>query len=222
MIETQGGKSGYLATMAGLSIGALAVYIPEEGINIHQLSRDIEFLRENFKQDKGASRAGKIILRNEAASDVYTTQVVADMIKAEARGRFESRAAVPGHYQQGGKPSPMDRIRAQRMAMRCMQFLEDTFVGKSKDEIHHSEISAVVIGIRGSEVVFSPMGGEGGLELAETDWKSRRPLNEFWRPLKATVDILSGRPKDSDCCEECGRLLNTSGAPLVPTVSKTG
>lgn len=212
VIETQGGKSGYLATMAGLSIGALAVYIPEEGINIHMLSRDIEFLRENFKYDKGASRAGKIILRNETASDVYTTQVVADMIKEEARGRFESRAAVPGHYQQGGKPSPMDRIRAQRMAIKCMQFLEETFAGKSKDEVAANKLSAAVIGVQGSEVVFSAMGGEDGLEAMETDWKLRRPLNEFWRPLKATVDILSGRPKDSDCCEECGKLL--SGTPL--------
>lgn len=214
MIETQGGKSGYLATMAGLSIGALAVYIPEEGIDIHMLARDIEFLRENFKNDKGASRAGKIILRNETASTVYTTQVVADMIKEEARGRFESRAAVPGHYQQGGKPSPMDRIRAQRLAIKCMQFLEETFAGKPRDEVAADELSAAVIGVQGSEIVFSPMGGENGLEAKETDWKLRRPLDEFWRPLKGTVDILSGRPKDTDCCSECGKLL--SGTPLKP------
>lgn len=213
VVETQGGKSGYLATMAGLSIGALAVYIPEEGINVHMIARDIEFLRENFNQDKGASRAGKIILRNELASDVYTTQFVADMIKAEARGRFESRAAVPGHYQQGGKPSPMDRIRALRMAIKCMQWLEEEFAGKSQDEIMAHPQNAVVIGVQGSEIKFNPMGGEKGLEATQTDWKLRRPLNEFWRPLKATVDILSGRPKDSDCCSECGKLL--SGTPMT-------
>src|SRR6185437_276285 len=39
VVETQGGKSGYVATTAGLSIGATAVYIPEEGINIKMLSR---------------------------------------------------------------------------------------------------------------------------------------------------------------------------------------
>jgi len=211
VVETQGGKSGYLATMAGLSIGALAVYIPEEGINIHMLARDIEFLRENFKHDKGASRAGKIILRNEVASDTYTTQIVADMIKEEARGRFESRSAVPGHYQQGGKPSPMDRIRALRMAIKCMQFLEDTFAGKSQDEVNNNPLNAVVIGVQGSEVVFNPLGGEDGLEATQTDWKMRRPKNEFWRPLKGTVDVLSGRPSNTDCCDECGKLLVSSG-----------
>ncbi|KAJ9606089.1 6-phosphofructokinase, alpha subunit [Cladophialophora chaetospira] len=212
VIETQGGRSGYLATMAGLSIGALAVYIPEEGINVHMIARDIEFMRESFKNDQGASRAGKIILRNEKASATYTTQVIADMIKEEARGRFESRAAVPGHYQQGGKPSPMDRIRALRMAIKCMQHIEDRFTGKDKESIAADELSAAVIGIQGSEVVFTAMGGETGLEATGTDWTDRRPKDEFWMAMKETVDILSGRPKVTDCCEECGKFL--SGDPI--------
>ncbi|KAK5064368.1 hypothetical protein LTR84_000201 [Exophiala bonariae] len=218
VIETQGGRSGYLATMAGLSVGALAVYIPEEGINIHMLARDIEFLRENFANDQGASRAGKIILRNERASTTYTTQVIADMIKEEARGRFESRSAVPGHYQQGGKPSPMDRIRALRQAIKCMQHIEDRFIGKSPNEIDSDPLSAAVIGIQGSEVVFTALGGPTGLEETGTDWADRRPKDEFWMSMKNTVDILSGRPKTSDCCDDCGKLL--SGEPLQKRLSK--
>ncbi|RMZ82899.1 hypothetical protein DV737_g1935, partial [Chaetothyriales sp. CBS 132003] len=193
VIETQGGRSGYLATMAGLAIGAFAVYIPEEPIGIHMIARDIDLLREGFKNDRGASRAGKIILRNERASETYTTQFIADMIKEEAHGRFESRAAVPGHYQQGGKPSPMDRIRSLRMAIKCMQFIENEFTGKTPDEIMASPLSAAVIGVQGSEVVLSPMGGETGLEATGTDWKDRRPTDEFWLSQKVIVDILSGR-----------------------------
>ncbi|KAL2812724.1 phosphofructokinase-domain-containing protein [Aspergillus granulosus] len=192
VIETQGGKSGYIATTAGLAVGAVAVYIPEEGIDIKMLARDIDFLRDNFARDKGANRAGKIIMRNECASSTYTTQVVADMIKEEAKGRFESRAAVPGHFQQGGKPSPMDRIRALRMAIKCLMHLE-TYAGKSKDEIAADEMSATVIGIKGSQVLFSVMGGESGLEANETDWARRRPKAEFWLQLQDTVNILSGR-----------------------------
>lgn len=59
------------------------------------LDRDIDHLRETFAKDRGQSRAGKIILRNERASDVYTTQVIADIIKNEAKGRFEARAGIP-------------------------------------------------------------------------------------------------------------------------------
>ncbi|KAF7511492.1 hypothetical protein GJ744_004080 [Endocarpon pusillum] len=206
VIETQGGRSGYVATMAGLSIGALAVYIPEERVDIHTIARDIGFLRHNFANDKGASRAGKIILRNEKASATYTTQVIADMIAEEAQGRFEAKAAVPGHYQQGGKPSPMDRIRALRMSIKCMQYIEG-FTGKSPEELMQDDMSAAVIGVQGSEVVFSAMGGERGLESVATDWKDRRPKAEFWLGMKDTVDILSGRPKAGTPCRECGRPL---------------
>ncbi|KAJ5771572.1 ATP-dependent 6-phosphofructokinase [Penicillium odoratum] len=192
VIETQGGKSGYIATTAGLAVGAVAVYIPEEGIDIKMLSRDIDFLRDNFIRDKGANRAGKIILRNECASSTYTTQFVADMFKEEAKGRFESRSAVPGHFQQGGKPSPMDRVRALRMSIKCMQHIE-SYAGKSRDEIAADPLSAAVIGVKGSQVLFSPMGGAEGLEETETDWARRRPKTEFWLELQEVVNVLSGR-----------------------------
>ena len=192
VIETQGGKSGYIATTAGLAVGAVAVYIPEQGVDIKMLSRDIDFLRDNFIRDKGANRAGKIILRNECASSTYTTQFIADMIKEEAKGRFESRAAVPGHFQQGGKPSPMDRVRALRMAIRCMEHIEG-YAGKSRDTIAADPLSSAVIGVKGSQVLFSPMGGDTGLEETETDWARRRPKSEFWLELQDVVNVLSGR-----------------------------
>lgn len=70
-------------------------YRPEDGINLKMIDRDIDYMREVFAKDRGQSRAGKIILRNEKASDVYTTQLLADMIKVEAKGRFEARAGIP-------------------------------------------------------------------------------------------------------------------------------
>lgn len=186
VVETQGGKSGYVAIMAGLSIGALAVYTPEEGIGIRMLARDIEYLRQSFASDKGESGAGKLILRNEHASRVYTTEVIANMIAEEAKGRFESRSAIPGHVQQGGIPSAMDRVRAVRLAVKCMQHLEE-YAGKSKDEVVADDMSMSVIGIKGAKVVFGSM---KDLEKTDTDWKARRPKDESWLRLKATVDTL--------------------------------
>jgi 6-phosphofructokinase 1 len=61
VIETQGGESGYVATIAGLSVGALAVYTPEEGVTIKMLDSDIDCLRETFARDRGQNRAGKLI-----------------------------------------------------------------------------------------------------------------------------------------------------------------
>ncbi|CAK1360098.1 ATP-dependent 6-phosphofructokinase [Cercospora beticola] len=191
VVETQGGASGYIATLAGLSIGAVAVYTPEEGIHLNMLVEDIKFLKDQFAKDAGHTRSGKIILRNEKASKVYTTQFIADAIKEESNGRFDSRYAVPGHFQQGDIPSPMDRVRAVRFGVKSLQYLE-SFAGKSKQEIADDPMSATVIGIRGARVKFSAM---EKIEREETDWKDRRPKDEFWMGLTGVVDTLSGRPK---------------------------
>lgn len=191
VVETQGGASGYIATIAGLAIGAVAVYTPEEGIHLNMLVEDIKFLREQFAKDRGHVRSGKIILRNEKASKVYTTEFIAEAIKEESGGKFDSRFAVPGHVQQGGIPSPMDRVRAVRFGVKSLQYLE-SFVGKSKDVIAADPMSTAVIGIRGARVKFSAM---EKIENEETDWKDRRPKDEFWMALVDIVDTLSGRPK---------------------------
>ncbi|KAK3703142.1 6-phosphofructokinase, alpha subunit [Vermiconidia calcicola] len=191
VVETQGGASGYIATIAGLSIGALAVYTPEEGIHLNMLVEDIKFLKEQFGKDKGHARSGKIILRNEKASKVYTTEFIANIIKEESEGRFDARFAVPGHVQQGGTPSPMDRVRAVRFGVKSLQYLE-SFAGKSRQEIADDPMSAALIGIRGARVKFTSM---EKIERVETDWKDRRPKDEFWMNLVDIVDTLSGRPK---------------------------
>lgn len=193
VVETQGGASGYIATIAGLAIGAVAVYTPEEGINLNMLVEDVKFLKEQFTKDRGFTRSGKIILRNEKASKTYSTETIANIIKEESGGKFDSRFAVPGHVQQGGTPSPMDRVRAVRFGVKAMQYLEE-FQGKSKDEIHKDPMSASIIGIRGARVKFSAM---EKIEREETDWKDRRPKDEFWMELIGTVDTLSGRPASS-------------------------
>lgn len=203
VVETQGGRSGYIATMAGLSIGAVAVYTPEEGINIRTLASDIEYLRKTFHQDKGQNRAGKLILCNEHASEAYSAEIIAKMIREEAHGRFESRHAVPGHWQQGGAPSPMDRVRSVRLASKCIQHLES--YADRPLESRMDENSAAVIGIKGASVVFSSM---VQLETEETDWPHRRPKNEFWLELKQVVDTLSGRNKMVEYCPSCGQACN--------------
>jgi 6-phosphofructokinase 1 len=191
VIETQGGESGYIATVAGLSIGALAVYTPEEGINIKMLDRDIDHLRDVFQRDMGHARSGKVILVNEKASKTYSVQIIADMIAEAGKGKFESRHGVPGHFQQGTTPSPMDRVRAVRFATKAMQHLEH-YAGLDPDECDDDPLSVSVIGIKGSKLLFSPM---EVVEKKETEWHRRRPKHEFWMALKETVDTLSGRPQ---------------------------
>lgn len=191
VIETQGGRSGYVATLAGLSVGAIAVYTPEEGISLEMLTADVRHLKEVFEHDRGQSRAGRLILVNEKASKVFSAKLIADIIRVEARERFESRDSIPGHVQQGGVPSPMDRCRAVRLAIKCIQHLEE-FGSRASNKVKNNPLSTSVIGIKGASVVFSAM---VDLEEKETDWPCRRSKAAHWVPLKEVVDILGGRPK---------------------------
>ena len=190
VIETQGGRCGYVATLSGLSVGASAVYIPEEGISLEMLNADVLHLKEVFKNDRGQSRAGRLFLVNEKASKVYDAKLIANIIREEAHDRFESRESIPGHVQQGGVPSPMDRCRAVRLAIKCMQHLEG-FGPAAHDRTATDPLGASVIGIQGSEVVFTPM---KALEEQGTDWPNRRPKAAHWLAMRDVVDILGGRP----------------------------
>ncbi len=190
VIETQGGRSGYVATLAGLGVGASAVYTPEEGVSLDMLAADVRHLKDVFAHDKGQSRAGRLILVNEKASKVYSAKLIAEIIREEAHGRFESRDSIPGHVQQGGVPSPMDRCRAVRLAIKCIQHLE-SFGPRSHAQCKDDDMSTTVIGIQGASVVLTPM---KELEEKETDWPNRRPRTAHWSAMKEVVDMLGGRP----------------------------
>lgn len=191
VIETQGGRSGYIATLAGLGVGAVAVYTPEEGISLDMLASDVRHLKEVFANDKGQSRAGRLILVNEKASNVYKAKLIADIIREEAHDRFETRDSIPGHVQQGGVPSPMDRCRAVRLAIKCIEHLEQ-FGKNSHNRAKKDPASTTVIGIKGAGVVFTPV---AELEETDTDWPNRRAVSAYWLGMKDTVDMLGGRPK---------------------------
>lgn len=193
VIETQGGRCGYVAILGGLGVGASAVYIPEEGISLDMLNADVGHLKEVFRKDRGQSRAGRLILVNEKSSRVFSARLIADIIREEAHDRFESRDSIPGHVQQGGVPSAMDRCRAVRLAIKCIQHLEQygPKPQTNPEKINKDPLSASVIGIQGADVIFSPM---ETLEEKETDWKNRRPIAAHWLEYKEVVDILGGRP----------------------------
>jgi 6-phosphofructokinase 1 len=188
VVEVQGGRCGYVATMAGLTVGALAIYTPEDGISLEMISNDLSHLKQSYALDRGENRAGKLILRNEKASSTYSTEMISKIISTEAQGRFETRTAVPGHIQQGGTPSPMDRVRATRLAIKCMQFIEEH--ARQPIEQRNKPETAAVIGIRGQSVKLTPV---ADLLSLESDNRERRPKAAWWRGIKETVNILSGR-----------------------------
>lgn len=194
VVETQGGKCGYLATMGALATGASIVYTPEQGMSLDTLRQDVKFLKIRYGLDAKGRSEGRMVIRNECASTVYTTDVVTKMFKEEGGNLFDSRSASLGHTLQGGVPSPMDRARAARLSLRCMAFLEEHHdalqkqVGKVKQA---SPESAAVITIQGSTLKWVPV-----QEMVQhADMKNRRGKTAWWAEIKVLVEALVGRPE---------------------------
>lgn len=197
VVEIQGGNAGYIALYGQLISGANVLYVPEEGILLEQLESDIEMLKKLFEADKGKTKSGRLILKSANALKVLTTQVIADIINSESNGRFEARTSVPGHVQQGGTPLPIDRTRAAKFACRAVEFVEeahkvmepvqydDEYLAK---ELGEQRLTAVVIGVRGGKVVFSPI---KNLYTFEAEVGRRVPKTVFWGGIRKVAAELN-------------------------------
>jgi 6-phosphofructokinase 1 len=199
VVEVMGGRSGYLAVEAGLAIGATTIYTPEEGINLSRLQSDVDHLKKMYKHDDVDSSEGRVVLRTEDVSKTYTTEVISSILKQEGDEMFDSRTAVLGHIQQGTTPSPLDRIRATRLAFRAINFIEQhtsEALNHAKEansavpvELTKDTQSVAVAGINGHSVIFSPI-----TELAKTtDFKNRTPRENWWAEHRPIIDLLAGR-----------------------------
>ena len=119
VVEVMGRYCGYLALMGALSTGAERVYLHEEGVTLADLSDDVARMVASFR----AGRRFHLAIRNEAASDGYTTDVMCRLFAEESAGEFDVRPMVLGHLQQGGNPTPFDRVHATRLAAYCVDWL---------------------------------------------------------------------------------------------------
>jgi 6-phosphofructokinase 1 len=126
VVEVMGHYCGYLALMSAMATGAERFYLHEEGVTLKNLQEDVEMLKKGFSSGK---RLG-LIIRNEYANAVYTTPFTSAVYEEEGKDLFDVRQAILGHLQQGGNPSPFDRIMAIRLADRCINFLIEKCLNK--------------------------------------------------------------------------------------------
>ena len=63
VVETQGGMSGYIATLGALAVGAVLVYTPEDGISLKLLQEDVEFLRKRYELDVKGKSEGRLVIK---------------------------------------------------------------------------------------------------------------------------------------------------------------
>ena len=175
VVEVMGHYCGYLALMSGLATGAERVYLHEEGITLKALQKDVENLTAGFKLGK---RLG-LVIRNEYANKIYDTNFICALFEEEGKDVFDVRPAILGHLQQGGNPSPYDRIHATRLANLSLQYLiEEHEKGSSKSSF---------IGMQNGHVQIHDMRDFDRMVDAEY----QRPREQWWMELRGIASLLS-------------------------------
>ena len=179
VVETMGRYCGYLALMSGIAGGAERVYLHETGISLGDLYRDMEWLRGSFQKGRRLFLA----VRNERASEHYDTKFLASLLQEEGKGSYDVREAVLGHIQQGGSPSPFDRLHATRLASRAIDLFDEGWAKGTPD-------ASWYIGLVGGDVSHRPLGHM----MEEVDPTFRRPLEQWWMLLREVFAEVSYEP----------------------------
>ena len=175
VVEVMGHYCGYLALIGGLGTGAERVYMHEEGITLRDLQADVEKLTEGFQSGK---RLG-LMIRNEYANPIYTTHFICSLFEEEGKEVFDVRPAILGHLQQGGDPSPFDRIQANRLASLCLEFLID--------ECNKGGDRNAFIGLQNGKIQFHDM--RDFERMVENEYQ--RPREQWWLDLKPIASLLA-------------------------------
>ncbi|MBP8919879.1 MAG: 6-phosphofructokinase [Micropruina sp.] len=178
VVETMGRYCGYLALMGGLAGGSERVYLHEEGITLDQLNADVGWVRRSFEDGRGLFLA----VRNERANPHYTTEFVARLLEAEAHGRYDVRYDVLGHQQQGGSPSPFDRLLATRLVGHALDLIADQFTA--------GDDGSYLVGLTESRITDVPMASM--MTLMDTTY--RRPRSQWWLQLREVGRAVAEQP----------------------------
>jgi 6-phosphofructokinase 1 len=175
VVEVMGRSCGYLALMSGMASGAERVYLNEEGVTLRDLQIDVDMLIKGFSAGK---RLG-LIIRNERANEVYNTAFMCALFEEEGKDLFDVRQSILGHMQEGGNPSPFDRIQATRLATRCIDYLIDQAENKTNN--------CAFIGLQGKEIKFHDL-----QDLPRMiDVEKQRPKEQWWLSLLSIAKVLA-------------------------------
>ena len=126
------------------------------------------------------------MIRNEYANDVYQTSFMCALFEEEGQDVFDVRPAILGHQQQGGDPSPFDRIQATRFARLCLDFLID--------ECNRGGKRGAFIGLQKGKFQFHDMRDFERM----VDLNYQRPVDQWWLELRPIARVLAQPDPQAD------------------------
>ena len=148
-------------------------------MKLARLQHDIEELKRQFSS---AERHMALIIRNELVNPTYTTDFIEQLFSEESDGWFDVRKTILGPMQQGGTPSPFDRIQGVRLG--------------------HLGLTALIDRIARDSSCCAFVGQSEG-KLRVFDWhelramvssRLQRPQEQWWLGLKQMAEMLNRRP----------------------------
>jgi 6-phosphofructokinase 1 len=144
VVEVMGRRCGWIAMQVALAGGCEEVLLPEKDVSIDALCAEI-------KAGSARGKASWIIVVAEGRS---TASAVASAVTA-ATG-LETRIAVLGHIQRGGRPTAFDRILAARLGHAAVEAL---VAGRTGGLVH----------LAAGRVEFLPFGAAGEVKTTEIE-----------------------------------------------------
>lgn len=176
VVEVMGHDCGYLALVGGLAIGAERIYLPEEAITLDGLAADVRALADGFRAGK---RVG-LIVRSEGSDRVYTTDFITSLFEKEGGELFDARQAILGHIQEGGDPSPFDRVQATALTARCIEFLSDQLESRGR--------ASAMLGFQSGELRFTDLTHYPTL----VEESVQRPVEQRWLDGRGFAVVMRG------------------------------
>jgi 6-phosphofructokinase 1 len=101
------------------------------------------------------------------------------LFEEEGGQLFGVRQAILGHLQQGGDPTPFDRIQATRLASRCIDWLID--------QANTSQAEGAFIGLGNGQIRFHNLDDF----LRMSDHKFERPKEQWWLELRPIARVMA-------------------------------
>jgi 6-phosphofructokinase 1 len=175
VVEVMGHYCGYLALMGAMATGAERAYLHEEGVSLYDMAYDVERLNVGFSRGK---RLG-LLIRNELANEIYSTAFMHSLFEEEGGDLYDVRQAILGHMQQGGDPSPFDRIYATRLVADCIDFMEE--------QIGNPDFVSACVGQIGGAITFTDLRDIPRL----LDMEHSRPKQQWWMALREIVALMA-------------------------------
>jgi 6-phosphofructokinase 1 len=119
------------------------------------------------------------VVRNEEAHPTYNREFLARVFESEGEGLYDVRHSALGHLQQGGAPSPFDRLLATRLVYEAITELAKILEKGGRD--------AVYIGQAGSNIETRPV----DRLMDQLDLENKRPYDQWWLSLYPVIPVVS-------------------------------